>query len=155
MPPLYPVTITLTQENVPLEGAFVDLVPADAANAWGAGGKTDAKGEAILYARPDFKGAAAGKYKVVITKKESKRGGTSVADNATIPTETEDGRPIVYRAGDGGPITMEEWTYVDRQYITAATTPLEIEVTNKGSNQSFDLGKQVYLRYRVDGRFVD
>ena len=115
MPPLYPVTITLTQENAPLEGATVSLRPIDASNEWAANGKTNAKGVAIISARPDFKGAAAGKYKVLITKKDvvSTRGGSSAAPA-------------------GGALITEEWTYVDRQYTSVETTPLEIEVTKKG-----------------------
>jgi len=73
MPDLYPVTIMVTQENAPLTDALIDLVPSDGQNAWGAGGKTDAQGVAIMFARPDFKGAPIGKYKVVVTKKEIKK----------------------------------------------------------------------------------
>ena len=143
MPALYPVTITLTQEKVPLEGASVNLVSADASNPWSAGGRTDAKGVAIIYARPDFKGAVAGKYKLVITKKEIEtRAGAGAARNPNVPTHAEDGSPIAW-TGNEGPRIMEEWTLIDPKYTKLETTPLEIEVTPQGCTESFDLGKAV------------
>jgi len=67
---------------------------------------------------------------------------------------TEDGTPIIYSSGSDAPI-MEEWTFVDRQYVTPKTTPLEIEVTNQGANQSFDLGKKVHVMYAINGQIIN
>ncbi len=49
MPELYPVVVSVVQDGKPLEGASVQLIPADAINArWACGGCTNANGEAEI-----------------------------------------------------------------------------------------------------------
>jgi len=47
-PPIYPVTLHVTQEGKPLEGASVALVAPDGSVPWVVGGTTDADGNVKL-----------------------------------------------------------------------------------------------------------
>ncbi|MDR1269130.1 MAG: hypothetical protein LBK82_06370 [Planctomycetaceae bacterium] len=71
MPKLYPVTITIVQENTPLEGAIVQLIPEDSSlSTWGPMGITNASGVTELQTNGKYKGSPLGQFKVLVTKKE-------------------------------------------------------------------------------------
>ena len=68
LPPLFPVTITVTQGEEVLEGAHVELVPQDSPNQpYRATATTDANGVAIMktYGFPD---SPAGNHKIIVRK---------------------------------------------------------------------------------------
>ncbi|MDR0521376.1 MAG: hypothetical protein LBH00_05935 [Planctomycetaceae bacterium] len=115
LPLLIPCTLTITQENKPLAGAFVMFEPADEATgtAYMGGGVTDANGCAKI-TTSSFPGVRTGKFKVTVTKGES-------------------------------PAPGEMWSFVEALYTSGATTPHVLEVTGKEKQviKTFDVGKAI------------
>ena len=134
MPRLYPVTITITQENTPLEGASVVLHPQDESmKRWAANGFTDKNGTAVLKTLSRYPGVVPGKCKVVISKIER--------DPSTFV-----GKPTFDRADeyDQAELKRKSYRIVDRTFDDVATTPLEIEIGREKKKQSFDVGKPIH-----------
>lgn len=124
MPDLNDVTIVLTQEGTPVEGATVTCVPVDASmKQWACGGTTDEKGTLVVMTRGSYKGAPEGEYKVTVSK--------SLAEN--MPQSESDPPGEFYRL-------------VDKKYETTTTSDLTMTVV-KGKNEfSFDLGPAIKER---------
>jgi len=137
MPKLYPVIVTVTQEGTPLAGAIVQLIPEDPAHAaWGPGGMTDASGVAVLRTNGPYKGAPLGKYKVVVTKSEIESPPSPPPRGPGV-TREDVGR---YQALLN---RLKAYNYVETQYGSATDTPLEVEITAKVKNYTFDAGKPI------------
>jgi hypothetical protein len=79
LPELYPCTITTTFDGEAVEGVNIQLTPVMSDSKWAAGGKTDAKGVAVLATAVGFNGVPEGEYIVSFTKTEQ-RGGETVAE---------------------------------------------------------------------------
>ena len=137
MPPLYPATITVTQEGTPLEGATVQLIAEDSSLAqWGPGGITDAKGEASLRTNGMYDGAPLGKYKVAVSKKEVEP--HPHPEWSSLPYD--DPNYQKYTAEDA---KRKVLILVDPQISNLATTTLAIEITASEKTYSIDAGKKV------------
>lgn len=132
MPELKPVTLTITQDGAPLTNASVTLIAQDSANAiWPAGGTTNSSGVLKVKTMSKFDGAPIGKYKIVVEKTE-----TTGADTAV---ESSDEAGATAAKSD-----VKSYNLVESQFRSAASTPLELEVTASGGNsQKFDVGKAV------------
>ena len=128
LPPLFPCTITITQDGNPLSGATVDLEPADGANTnYRASAITDESGRAVLTTY-GYKGAPAGRYKVTVRK-------TLIENVGEVTNEYGE---VVGSSG-------LEYRTVERMYSDAKTTPHEIEVTTgrDTTHATFDVGKPI------------
>ena len=127
LPPLYPCAITITQEGEPLNGATVSLFAVEGTSSkYQPSGITDANGKATLMTY-GFEGAPAGKYKVCVRKTIIEDGGKTLDGYG----EEIDAPGIEYRA-------------VEQEYSDVATTPHEIEISNKRTPpHTFDVGKAV------------
>jgi hypothetical protein len=126
LPKLYPVSITITQGDQPLEGATVTLVSTPPA-VYGTSGTTNASGTAVLRTY-SYDGAPAGDYAVLVKKVG--------AENQRDVTITE-GVPVMA----GG----QSYNYVDARFSTKDGTTLNITVTEKGAKESFDVGAPVRI----------
>ena len=124
MPRLYPVSITITQEGQPLEGATVAL-EAETPSIYSASGITNASGVAVLRTY-GFNGAPAGNYVVLVSK--------TVAENQREITTFEGTTELV-----GG----ESYGHVDPLFSRADTSTLRITVTERGATETFDVGAPV------------
>ena len=114
LPRLFPATLTVTLDEQPLADAIVTLYPENEVDArWTVGGWTDSDGKAIIVTHGKFLGSPAGKFKVCITKSE------------------------VEGSGPGLKVTH----FVDPLFADPKKTPLEIEVSSKGTT---DLTLSVY-----------
>lgn len=122
LPKLYSVKVSVVQEGNPLEAAQVSFIPADPTVRWTAGGRTDAKGTVVPVTHGQYRGIAAGEYKVVVTKIWS------------------DPSKVEKMSGDS-PINAS-YHLVDPKYASEKTTPLEIRIEKKDA-LSFDVGKAV------------
>ncbi len=71
MPELYSITLQFTQAGAPLSGAAVQLIPLDPTNKWTCGGGTDASGTCVVHTHGVYRGVAAGKYKICVSKTET------------------------------------------------------------------------------------
>jgi len=67
MPPLFPVSITVTMDGEPLTDALVSCTPEDNSQ-WFAGGVTDKNGQVALQTKGRYNGIAAGTFKVTVIK---------------------------------------------------------------------------------------
>jgi hypothetical protein len=120
LPTLYPCTLTITQDGQPLAGAMVTLYTESSEDRrWSSGGTTNSQGVIKIKVLGKYLGAPAGTYKVTIEKQE---------------IENIDSQSYYC-------ISL-----VETQYIKVQETPLKIEVTPKGANQTFDVGKPIQKR---------
>jgi hypothetical protein len=125
--------ITVIQEGKPLEGASVTLVPQEVSLArWSIKGKTDANGVAKLATYGKFSGCPAGKFKVVVVKRE-------YLPNSQQPTPE-------------GEIHQGEWQeeltyvdYVDPSFGFSEKTTAEVEIKNGSAKHTVDVGNAIRL----------
>ena len=71
MPAPHPTVITVIQDDKPLEGASVVLMPMDSSNSWSAGALTDSGGKGTLKTLSQYDGVVPGKYYVLVSKREA------------------------------------------------------------------------------------
>lgn len=133
LPPLYPTTVEIMQEGAPLEGATVVFYPDGAQLDFLVSGITQPNGKATLVTHGEFKGAPAGKYKVCVTKYK----------HDPVPT-----RPVTADAVKKWEEEMRKkppmtYCFVERQYTSQRTTPLEAEIDEKENDITLDIGKAV------------
>lgn len=144
MPRLYPVSITVTQEGEPLEGALLQLFAEDSANArWGPSGVSNSSGVATLFTEGKYKGVPLGEFKVVVTKSE--REPHPHPEWADLPY----GDPNFQRYGaiSRG---LKTFNYVELQYGSVADTPLSIDITAGKKTYTIDVGKQSKTEVRAN-----
>jgi hypothetical protein len=127
LPKLYPCTITITQDNKPLEGATVELIVSEGQAKYKAVTVTDSRGVAIM-STYGYNGAPSGKYKVVVTKK--------IEDD------------FIYGVSSTGAKEVSSSTHyrtVEPKFSNPKTTPHEIEINNNGkiTEANFDVGKPI------------
>ena len=126
MPKLYPVTISIIQDGVPLDGATVTLI-SKTPSTYGTASATTVAGTA----RPrtyGFDGVPAGDYTVLVEKRV-----------------TEGEREITQEGiGVVGTIGGRVYQLVNTQFTTQATTPLGISVAERrGATETFDVGTAI------------
>jgi hypothetical protein len=127
LPKLYPVSITVTQESKPLEGATVTLHAKTPTKYGTCTAVTDATGVASLQTYT-YAGAPIGQYAVTVGKR-----GVEGAKETT----NEYGETIT----TGGKI----YQYIDGKYGNETNTPFSIDVTESGASESFEVGAPVKI----------
>ena len=136
MPRLYPASITVVQEGIPLAGAMVQLVSDEPdLSRWGPSGITDTAGVAVLKTNGTYDGAPLGKFKAIVSKRE--REPHPNPEWANLP----DGDPNFqkYMQAEAKRKTIN---YIEAKYGSIADTPLTVEITAGGKTYSVDVGKQ-------------
>lgn len=129
MPKLYPCSLVITQDGTPLEGANVSLFSTDPAiTKWAAGGVTDAAGKVQVQTQGKYPGAAAGEYRVIVSK-------TSVEKGVIVQEETE--------TTAEKSIPGKTYSFVEARFGDLAQTPLSLKVEGKTLDAPFDVGKAV------------
>ena len=134
MPPLTPCTLTITQDGKPLEGATISLFSIGGAQSFYPGGKTDANGKAEIFTNGKYQGVPDGKYKVVVSKRETEESKFGPALTADDPGYDE------WLAKSSGE-NLSSYRLVEKQYTSAGTTTLEITVP--GEIATLDVGKAI------------
>jgi len=124
LPPLYPCTLTFTQDGVPLTEANVVL---HSDSKWAVGGKTNEKGEVNLVTNGFYNGAPEGTYKITL-------------------------RRVVVVMNEATGNVAKQTDVIANPFKRAATTPLEIAIGRSKSenNKTFDVGKAVSINIPVD-----
>ena len=141
MPPLFPCSITVTQDGVPLEGASVRMVNlSDAAvgNAWTPSGTTDASGVAQMMTNAQYAGAAAGKYRITVEKFETEPSKLGPQP----PVDSPEYEAWSHRSAAE---TLAQYALVEAIY-SSSQTPHEIEITKGANDLTIDVGKAVRIR---------
>lgn len=126
MPAIYPCVILVTQEGTPLADAGVSFAPLDASMNFSGSGTTDASGKAKIFTY-GFEGSPAGKFKVTVGKTIYEGGKESI--NPSSGAKTMVGQKI--------------YSYVENQYTSFDSSPLEIEVKTGKNSATFEVGKAV------------
>ncbi|MDR2171354.1 MAG: carboxypeptidase-like regulatory domain-containing protein [Planctomycetaceae bacterium] len=129
LPPLYPCTITITQDGKPLAEASVTLEPADPANVkYKASALTGADGS-VKMKTYGFDGTPIGKYKIVVTK--------IINENIEVKLNESTGKEEA--------TSYQKYRLVEPKFTSAETTPLEIEVNGKDKKlqKNCDVGKPI------------
>lgn len=128
VPDTYPVSITITYNGEPIEGAKVTLVPQDESGR-GASGITDSNGVAEMGLPGLTKGVVPGKYWVGVSKVQ---GGAADQDmTAEEFYASQEG------GGGGDPTASAPKHALPQKYVSARTSGLECEVTTD-PDQAFE-----------------
>ena len=129
MPKLYPCTLTITQDGKPLEGASVILFSMDPnISKWASNGVTDSSGNVVMKTQGKYDGAAAGDYKVLVTKIIVEEGVVLQAETETTPEKSIPGKTF---------------SYVEQQYGDPLKCPLTLTVSTGKTTETLDVGKYV------------
>lgn len=135
MPKLYPVTITITQEDRPVENALVNLYPENESRArWGAGGLTDSEGKAVLSTHGKYRGVAAGNYRATVLVMERE-------PSAFVGEITPD-RQVEF---DRAERARKAYHLADPIYADLEKSDLLLDVKEGRNEKTFDLGKPVRI----------
>jgi hypothetical protein len=133
-PPLYPVTLYVTQEGKPLEGAAISLVTPDGSVPWVVGGVTDAEGKVKMKTHGKFDGAPAGNFNVLISK-------TVYEGYAEYMAALNRGD-----LGAARRMTVNVFQCVEDAYTSLKDTPLHVEVTKSTKVFEVDAGQAVKIK---------
>jgi hypothetical protein len=127
LPPLYPCSVTIRQDNLPLAEATVEFIPVAATEAkYRAASITGSDGN-VSMTTYGFPGVPAGKYKVVISK--------NIQDDLVYSNNPSTGQKEI--------VDFQKYMTVEQEYSSPKTTPLEIEITGKEkrTDHIFNVGK--------------
>lgn len=133
LPDLVPVTLSFTQDGVPLSGATVSLVDLNGTVEFTVGGTTDESGTVEIYTHGLYQGAPLGKFKIRVAKTES---------DPRPPMPPERGPEYDRYIAEMQKNPPKTYTLVEKQYTRPTTTPLEIEITEP-TKLTLDVGKAV------------
>ncbi|MDR0609202.1 MAG: carboxypeptidase-like regulatory domain-containing protein [Planctomycetaceae bacterium] len=141
LPKLYRCVIHLTQENQPIPDAMVSLRSVDSGNKqWSISGSTDETGKAEIFTELYFKGVPAGEYKVVVSKTE-----VIVPPTPAVLPENEEERTKILNRIES---ETKEYSVIAAEFSDLKTTPLTINVQEKETEVSLELGAKVTNRTR-------
>ncbi|MDR3199706.1 MAG: carboxypeptidase-like regulatory domain-containing protein [Planctomycetaceae bacterium] len=136
LPKLYRCVIHLTQENQPVPDAVISLRSVNSGDKqWAIGGSTNETGKAEIFTETYFKGVPSGEYKVVVSKTEIIIPPTP----AVLPENEEERTKILNRIE----AETKEYSVVASEFSDVKTTPLKINVQEKETEISFELGAKV------------
>ena len=139
-PKLYPCTISINQEGVPLAGAVVKLHIQGNPLEWTVSGQTDDAGKAVIYTHGIHAGVPAGDFKVTVDKLETVA--PPLPDQ--LPTD-EDALARLYNKLEAD---TKEYRLVEPAFCKADSTTLTITVGTAAATATFDVGK----KYREPAR---
>ena len=129
--PVYPVSGSIKLFGTPLPGATVAFAPQDGQPT--AFGTTDEQGNFKLTTYDFQDGAAAGKFKVVVSKSANSTAGSGDTSGDGSDHAAEDNSHDASGAAGGQ-------SMIPDQYTSSANTPLNAEVSKTEQNQfDFDL----------------
>jgi hypothetical protein len=152
LPKLIPTTIIVTQEGKPFDNALVSLLPIDANTKWSAVGRANIDGKAQMSTNGMYDGVVAGKYKVVILKEETEKLPDPYEGAPDAKTDMDKYQEW-YMKNESKIAAMQRrqakvFTFVERQYTSAETTPLELEITDNVHKYNIDAGKTVKIELK-------
>jgi hypothetical protein len=134
-PVLYPVTGTLKAGGKPLADITVQLVPVDKSEKSKARpgiANTDAEGNFTIRTNGD-KGAASGKYKVVLST------GAAKAEQDTMEDAMKKQEAMMQRMKQGATAPAAPTSPFPKEWTEATTSPKEVEVGNQPVTIDIDI----------------
>ena len=134
MPQLYPaVCVKVVQDGMPLEDATVSLRPNDKGFTWGIGGRTDAQGVAQLWTHGKYKGAPAGTFKVLVSKKVNEGEKEYIAALAQNDDKA------------AAAVKVQSFSCVEDKFGTESQTTLKLEITSSSKILEVDVSPAVKI----------
>ena len=136
MPKLYPVTLKVTQEGTPLEGATVVL--AGGADVWTATGITDAQGLTILHTEGRYPGVPEGTFKVSVTK--------TISEGERPPSRPMPGDEEAlkrYREYQQSGKSFRQFHTTPLEYRSTETSPISAEIKKGVKNVAVNVESTV------------
>ncbi|MDO5554595.1 MAG: carboxypeptidase-like regulatory domain-containing protein [Planctomycetia bacterium] len=137
MPKLTPVSLTVTQEGVPLAEAQVSLTPLAEETKYGSGGVTDADGRLLVLTHGQYKGVPQGEYIITVRKQETITEGP--VDQ--IPKDPQASRAWMYK--NSHLLKKQRYELVGEKYRNSQTSDLKLTVGPSPVKETFDVGKPV------------
>ena len=139
MPKPQPTWITVMQGGSPLQGASIALIPLESSNQWHAGATTNEKGVAVLLTHGQYNGVVPGKYKIVITKRESDESQLTAPDPATDPQGYSKYMQESKRE------KIATYDLVDPKFSATASQE-QIEIVQGKNEKTVDVGEAVHIK---------
>ena len=134
MPKLYPnACVKVIQDGQPLVDALVSLRPVDKGFTWGIGGRTDAQGVAQLWTHGKYKGAPAGTFKVIVSKKFNEGEKEYTAALAQNDEKA------------AAAIKVQSFSFVEDKFGVESQTPLKIEIDSSSKTIEVDVSPAVKI----------
>jgi hypothetical protein len=131
--------ITVIQDGKPLPDAKVILILRDGNSQWTVGGQTDVSGVAKLVTHGQYSGAPAGKYKVIVSKREEPVSKYKEPQPGQSPEEFQ-----ALRNSE----KLTAYHLVDPAYNAASSTPASVEISENAPKASIDVGKAVHIEIK-------
>jgi predicted small lipoprotein YifL len=129
IPKLYSVTVTVTQDGLPLENANVLLSGTD---KWISTGTTNAQGIVSLYTQGKYPGVPEGTFKVSVAKI-----GEEGEKPPPRPFDAESER--IYKEYQKSGKKYKQFNVIPEQYRKPETTPLQIEIKKGVKNVAVNI----------------
>ena len=142
LPHLFPVILTVIQDDKPLEGATVNLVADGVDVRFTTGAITGKDGVATIKTDAYWPGAPAGKYRVIISKIVAPPPDTS---DSPPPTDSSEASLKYYEEQQAKAAERNAQTksLVNSKFLKFGTTPLSVVVTEAGLTETLDVGAAV------------
>jgi len=135
LPTLYPCKITVIQDGKPLHDAMVFVRPQDGSLRFVIGGKTDAKGVAVVKVDGQWEGVPEGEFIVSISK-------IVTPSDLETPNETT---PLNERRRMQEQAVQQTKETVDPKYSDLVKTQLRLKVGKNAVSEQYDVGAAVDL----------
>ena len=132
-PKIYSSSITVLNDDGPVDNVKVTLFAKDNNCPWPIGGTTDSSGVATLYTYGKFQGAPAGEFNVVLSKNEIEN-----ADQMSTGSDDDGGEKKPAQKS-----SFRVFSLIDPKYSDKKTTPLTLKIEKGGIKETFKLGPPV------------
>ncbi|MDR1959466.1 MAG: carboxypeptidase-like regulatory domain-containing protein [Planctomycetaceae bacterium] len=139
MPKSYPAAITIIQDGQGLDGASVTLMPLDG-STWYASANTDAHGAAVLMTQGQYPGVVPGRYKILVTKRDT------APSTVVIPDPDIDPAGYSKALEQANKEVLESFDLIDPKYASVDAAPEEIEIIAGKNEKTIDVGKAVRIK---------
>ena len=141
MPTPYPTVITIIQDDKPLGGASIVLMPMEPSNSWNAGALTDSSGKGSLKTLSQYDGVVPGKYYVLVSKLEAE-------ESVEVPPPDPEKEPEAfakYMQTYSAKI-VPSFDLIDPKFGRASPSGETIEVVAGKNEKTIDVGKAVRVK---------
>jgi len=137
LPKLYPLTVTVIQDDKPLDEATVQLISKDEGSRWSACGVTDSSGNVTFFTQGKYQGVPAGMYLAVVTKTFTEPSQYAGKQQPVDVDYQEWQRRL-------GAERLKSYNVIDYRYGAKETTPLEVIAgPDAPKQQQVNIGKSI------------
>lgn len=139
MPSLYPCQVKVIQDGKPLEGASVSLTAKDGNVRFTTAGITDKNGIAVIKTDINWEGVPEGKFYVCVSK-------VVTPDIVVSQEKPKSAAEFAAQDQERAKRAAQTKSVVDKKFLRPNTTPITVDVTRSGVNETVDVGAAVAER---------